>query len=198
MRNTAGCVGLSTLLEGTKYFSSSLSIDKLFALYGLARDRTSTDGTMALNPDYSKPMVTSLCDVAVYLITRASSLGAVLRQIYHSQHRMQGLPSWVPDWTQGNSDAALDSFTSTYRASASESAKPSWPRKPNILEIDGLLVDRVSRIGLPPLTPMYQYGIDNDNETGPVYTFQGTHSFSWLYGGLSAGLQPSGNPSHFL
>ena len=173
-RVTAGSVGLSTLLEGTQSFSSSLSIDKLFALYGLARDNKATDGTMVLIPDYSKPVKAILFGVAVYLITQSVSLGAVLRQVYHSPHRMQGLPSWVPDWTQSNSHIALDSINSTYRASASETAKPSLSHTRNALKIDGILVDHISRIGSPPITPIMQYGVDGEGHVGPVHTSEGT------------------------
>lgn len=171
---TAGSVGLSTLLEGTQYFSSSLSIDKLFALYGVAWDNRATDGTIVLTPDYSKPVKSILYDIAVYSITQSASLSVVLRQVYHPPHSMQRLPSWVPDWTQGNSHVALDSSISTYRASASETAKPSWAHNLNALEIDGILVDRISRIGFPPLTPIMQYGVDGESELGPIHTFKGT------------------------
>lgn len=174
MTVTAGSVGFSTLLEGTQSFSSSLSIDKLFGLYGLARDNKATDGTMILTPDYSKPVKSILHGVAVYLITQSASLGAVLRQVYHSPHRMQGLPSWVPDWTQSNSHIALDSSISTFRASASETAKPSWSHNLNALKIDGILVDRISRIGFPPLTPIMQYGVDGESDVGPIHTSEGT------------------------
>ena len=174
MAVTAGSVGLSTLLEGTQYFSSSLPVDKVFALYGLARDNKATDGTLVLTPDYSKPIKSVLYDVAVQLITQSASLCVVLRQVYHWPHRMQGLPSWVPDWTQGNSHVALDSSISTYRASASETAKPSWPRNLKAIEIDGILVDRISRVGSPPLTPIMQYGVDDEGGLGPIHTLKGT------------------------
>ena len=169
-RVTAGSVMVSTLLEGIQSFSSSLSTDKLSALYGLAQDNQATDGTLVLFTDYSNPVNSILYGVAVYLITQSASLGAVLRQVYHLPHRMQGLPSWVPDWTQSNSHIALDWSNSTFRASASETARPSWSHNLNAIKIDVILVDRISRIGFLPLKPIMQLRVDGESDVGPVHT----------------------------
>ena len=163
---------LTLLLEISSAFTSSLPIDMLFALYGLALDNIGPDGRLILIPDYTKSLRQILCEVARHLIDRARHITVVLRSVYHSQRRMSGLPSWVPDWTENHGYAKLDPGNTIFRASLYEQPAPPRWLDPHILPVDAIFVDRIATVGPPPLLQTMHFNKEGVMDTAPSHTME--------------------------
>lgn len=79
-------------LSYTRYCDATDPRDKVFALYGLAKD-----GPQAIEVDYRKSIRAVFTDVSKYLIENARDL--VLLSMVQDANPDHNLPSWVPDWS---------------------------------------------------------------------------------------------------
>ncbi|KAF2491162.1 HET-domain-containing protein [Lophium mytilinum] len=102
--NGAVAYRLSRMLSLCQYFECGDPRDKVFAILGLVDDLDSITHT-ELNPDYSTPVAEIYRRFAWFIITRQKSL-RILHDVGITR-RLEGLPSWVPDWSVSNPEGKL-------------------------------------------------------------------------------------------
>ncbi|KAF9777331.1 hypothetical protein IL306_004462 [Fusarium sp. DS 682] len=143
---------LDLLLASTRRFKATKPVDKIFALINLAESGRTEALPPALRPDYNKSVVEVFRDVTLHLI-RQGSLD-VLSGIEDAEFRhLQGLPSWVPDYSVHQVASILcmpprPGFLTLYAAAAGRDVHVQHsPADPNILTLSAYKFDKISRIG---------------------------------------------------
>lgn len=91
---------LRDLILECRYRQSSDPRDKIYAVLGLMGDRMND----LLQPDYSKSISEVYTNVTRHFITQHESLDPICDQ--QLRGRQQGLPSWVPDFSLDQNQAA--------------------------------------------------------------------------------------------
>ncbi|KIW08382.1 uncharacterized protein PV09_01296 [Verruconis gallopava] len=88
------------LLEGRSY-SATDPRDKIFALLGLMKKCLPSKMEIPIRPDYSESSspVSVFTSVASLLLTELPRLSNLSHIDFKAQGRLDGLPSWVPDYT---------------------------------------------------------------------------------------------------
>jgi hypothetical protein len=143
-------VSLSTMLGRTSIFQATDPRDKVYALLGV----TTNIPTQALLPDYGKSVEQVYTDVAQYFITNGESFFTMKYAGVGHGRAIEGLPSWVPDWT------LIDSYPSpldngfmapwAYRASldAVLEIRLNLGTSAPVIDIKGVEIDVISALGV--------------------------------------------------
>ncbi|OCL01420.1 HET-domain-containing protein [Glonium stellatum] len=109
---------LAHWLSDIKTFCCTDPRDRVYGLYGLATDDLDTTGKIAFKPDYHLSIEELYRNTAATIISQ----GRALSPLSHAYHKtLTALPSWVPDWTTGDTDLtplALDYGSDNYRAAS--------------------------------------------------------------------------------
>ncbi|KAF7919348.1 uncharacterized protein EAE97_011680 [Botrytis byssoidea] len=95
-------VRLTQLLYRDRLSFCSDPRDRIYALLGLAEDQDS------VSPDYTKPVQLVLQDTVEILVEKERSLNIIC--MLPKSRRMNGLPSWVPDFTTSSHSRDLMDF----------------------------------------------------------------------------------------
>jgi hypothetical protein len=98
-----GDLDLLQLLRHTRRFKSTDPRDRVFALFGLALETQSTSSPPVLKADYRMSIEGLYCLVAKVMLTSSVTVDVLSYAQSHLKNRIDGLPSWVPDWTALNS-----------------------------------------------------------------------------------------------
>lgn len=80
-------------LRNARDYASTDLVDKIYALLELL---CAVPGDSKLAIDYNRQLATIFTDVAEYLL---EGIGLRLFSNAYGHNTMNGLPSWVPDWT---------------------------------------------------------------------------------------------------
>ena len=146
---------LMALLHLTANFSSTLKVDRVFALLGLSAERSAfqhlvrypdedTDDTAEAERVYS--------EVAIYFLTRGY-LGVLNVASDPSLRDLNRLPTWVPDWSSWTRACPmaqpLHRAEQLYKFSSIRKLKlaPRVSGNRKVLILRGTVVDRISRVG---------------------------------------------------
>ena len=136
--------------------------DRLYALVGLTRDPS----VLPYPATYEKDQATVYADFAFHNLSQCRQL-RVLEYCYLAPGRLDGLPSWAPDWTHLNpaplSDPPMREWRSSYAAKGLESWKYQNPihqprSEPPSLFLNGVISDTVEFVWPLP------YNIARSNE----------------------------------
>ena len=88
---------LCLLLKATINAQATDPRDKFYGLYGIATTYSGADVPEELGVDYELPVATVHRDIMRYLMEKRNSLDVMI--IHNCTARLEGLPSWVPDWS---------------------------------------------------------------------------------------------------
>ena len=88
---------LCLLLKATINAQATDPRDKFYGLYGIATTYSGADVPEELGVDYELPVATVYRDVMRYVMEKRESLDVLI--IHNCTRRLEGLPSWVPDWS---------------------------------------------------------------------------------------------------
>ncbi|KAK7697571.1 hypothetical protein SLS64_013390 [Diaporthe eres] len=148
-----GRMSLNECLQCTKDYEATDMRDKLYALLGAATDISPED----IMPDYTKSTRTVFLDLVHFLATRRRSLdfissGRHFRPTSTTPALQPGdkTPSWLPDWHASQDLRLLDSEgldKASFCASRGANAVVRMDAFPIALEVEGVLVDKISFFG---------------------------------------------------
>ncbi|TGO76834.1 hypothetical protein BELL_0134g00060 [Botrytis elliptica] len=119
--------------------------DRIYGLLGLAEDRD------VVSPDYTKPIRWVLQDAVQSLIEKGKSLNIIC--MLPKFHKMDGLPSWVPDFTASSPPRNFMSFLSkdpnTFHVFMASGKMPfsGVQVKAGVLSAKGIILDVVDGMG---------------------------------------------------
>ncbi|KAJ4351201.1 uncharacterized protein N0V89_006540 [Didymosphaeria variabile] len=135
-------------------FKATMARDRIYGLLGMAEDT----GRLQIIPDYRKTTTTEtvFTDVAYALLRNGFS---EIFSLCQSPKKLEGLPSWVPDWTAqirtpiGGRAPQLKYHaagkTGLYMSSKADSK--------NTLSVKGVQVDTIYEVGTPWLPSLENY-----------------------------------------
>jgi hypothetical protein len=139
---------LLSLLYVSQTLENSEPLDKVYALLGIARDSSDFD-----SPDYTRSTSTVYTNVARTIIQRDHDLSVIASGgIVQSTRDMGGnnIPSWVPDWSQGNNKWHFSLVLWSYCA-AKDTTAITWfisAPKPTLFA-KGIIYDEITRVEKP-------------------------------------------------
>jgi hypothetical protein len=142
-------VSLSKILGLTSIFQATDPRDKVYALLGV----TNNILTQALLPDYGKSVEQVYTDVAQHFITNGESFFTMKYAGVGHGRAIEGLPSWVPDWTLIDRCPPFDTgFMEPWEYRASLDAVPeirlNLGTSAPIIDIKGAEIDVISALGV--------------------------------------------------
>lgn len=117
-------------------FKASDPRDKIFSLYGLLNRFANT----RYDSDYRRSISSVYTKATRQIIAEAGQL-EILSRCVSSVEKMDGLPSWVPDYSLGASNAVPDFFT------ADKGLKDEWSGKDTPVDENPRLASRGLRLG---------------------------------------------------
>ncbi|KAK5653216.1 hypothetical protein OQA88_9114 [Cercophora sp. LCS_1] len=146
-RDAGEPITLARLLPKFRHRHAEYPRDKVYALLPLVTDWY---GAPPLIPSYDKTVVEVYTDTVVHIVRASKRLDIMYRPPETSvERRLEGLPSWVPDWSQGAAGATLDRFDKQlplYNACRSVSADVVGVfDEGKVLALEGVRVDRLRR-----------------------------------------------------
>jgi hypothetical protein len=122
--------------------------DKIFALFGLTTDWQELP---ALVPDYSNDAATTFTQTTLSNLLRAGSLSVLAGDLEAvlNRKRLEGLPSWVMDWSLPCLPTEIERVGSLHLYNASDKHEGAFLYHPenHVLEVDALYIDHVSTVG---------------------------------------------------
>lgn len=113
--------------------------DKVYALRGICKDANNA----ALIPDYSKTVQQIYNETARYLLSEPDPLRILGAAGIGSARSVEGLPSWVPDW----STRAHVPLSAGYNAAGKSEQSISINAVQNILTVAGIHADELKETG---------------------------------------------------
>jgi hypothetical protein len=139
--------------------------DKLFAIRGLTER---TVHPMRLEVDYTKTVSKVYHEFAVGMVSTMQSLDILSTPRAHTRIA-DGLPSWVPDWSEAGSVALVGQLSSRFRATKDTKYHPRFLAEQTVLIVEGEIVDEIWEIGLP-LDPSHK-ALDQSSSKGLRYLY---------------------------
>lgn len=143
-----------SLIVWTRPWEALQARDKVFAPLTLLRKIIGRIGnTEVPDPDYGTPVVQLYTEITGQILENVSTLDLLCHREDASHRQIDGLPSWVPDYT------CLVAFTSVAVADLTTDVVPGMPKSCEFSPLDwtlklrGCVLDTVKRLG-PPLDPM--------------------------------------------
>ncbi|CAI4220071.1 unnamed protein product [Parascedosporium putredinis] len=153
---------LELLLASTRIFKSTRPQDKIFALVNLHRGHSDTPTPSLLVPTYEKAAPQVFRDVTRYLINQGS-LDVLSGVEDQSLREIQGLPSWVPDYSVHQAVTILcmpprrDDITLYSAASALPVRVAGGSDNPDVLTLSGFKLDTIASVSSADLAKESMY-----------------------------------------
>ncbi|KAI1410613.1 hypothetical protein F5Y13DRAFT_202086 [Hypoxylon sp. FL1857] len=123
--------------------------DKIFALLGIGSDaRCVGEATKTLvTPNYEKPVAEVFMQFAKTCIDHYGFLDILSCKAF--DEATDGLPSWVPDWSESQQCTPLMVYGGppNYHASKGSKAECTYSSNGKRLQIRGIIVDQVTKVG---------------------------------------------------
>ncbi|KAH6722940.1 heterokaryon incompatibility protein-domain-containing protein [Leptodontidium sp. MPI-SDFR-AT-0119] len=159
LRAVAVPLGLASLLVDYSFLEASDDRDRLFALLGIADDVEDS----SFEPDYITSPPGVFLKSAVRLLTRDGSSNMILHRAgIGSDRNMEGLPSWVPDWTKHHGNTVLGSLASIASYHASEGIIPPtnaiYSEDQQSIALSGCNFDKITEFTPPYPESAYERG----------------------------------------
>ena len=126
---------LTRLLRGSLILEATDARDKVYALLGLADDREK----LGIVPDYTK----SLSEVYTDVTRNVFRTSGELNLLCFNTNSERLLPSWASDWSLGSSRPRPLWHHGRYNAAANMLQQMNPIEDPSILDVAGVLVDKV-------------------------------------------------------
>ena len=139
--------------------------DKLFAIRGLTER---TVHPMLLEVDYTKSVSKVYHEFAVGMISTMQSLDILSTPRAHTRIA-DGLPSWVPDWSEAGSVALVGQLSSRSRATKDTKYRPRFLAEQTLLVVEGEIVDEIWDIGLT--LDYFHKALDQSSSKGLGYVY---------------------------
>ena len=142
-------VSLISLLARFRSCHSSDPRDKVFALLAIASKTNATlpVGVKIIEPDYRQPVADVYTAAAEFILQSTSRLKLLSQVQDPSLTCIQGLPSWIPDFSVALGRESFEPTDDSYWSASGAVLGPSFQLQPrNKLVVDGVLVDTVSGV----------------------------------------------------
>lgn len=134
-----GRLRLRDILFATMMCGATNPRDKVYALRGICKDADNA----ALIPDYSKTVQQVYNETARYLLSESDPLRILGAAGIGSARSVEGLPSWVPDW----SPRVHAPLSAGYNAADKSEQSISISAVQNILTVAGMHADELKETG---------------------------------------------------
>jgi hypothetical protein len=135
--------GLPTLFEALRWYCTKESTQPEDRIYGLLGVTTAGNDEQFIL-DYSRGARQIYIDAAVYIIQSTGLLDIICLMQPHPDSR---LPSWVPDWVNGNPTWPLNDWTDSFTASAETNAVVSFTQNGSVISAQGLFITKITQTG---------------------------------------------------
>lgn len=150
-RDSAEVLSLGQLLYYSRYFDATDPRDKVFAILGMwdfPRHSQEKAGRISISPDYKKKTATVYVEATTAAIQESRSLD-ILSFVDGSTAKEYGLPSWVPNYSQG-------------------------PEMYPLIQPSGLILIPMANFEVPSRSkvldlPVQGFEVDEVEQTGPTY-----------------------------
>ncbi|KAI2628486.1 heterokaryon incompatibility protein-domain-containing protein [Hypoxylon sp. NC1633] len=157
-------IDLLALLENHRVARASDARDKVYGFLGLYELATGRRHT--ISADYHRTAAEVFIEAAKEIIHHSDTLDILGVPRQDLQHRMIGLPSWVPDWSayEFGSSLSLRSPDGTYMFNFDASrvrATKNVTIRDNTLELSGYCFDEVVKVGKVMDPRLHQDGPDH-------------------------------------
>ena len=116
--------------------------DKIVALLGLTSERV--QNIAKIHIDYNQPVADFYHDVTGIIMTTRRSLKLLLLVVDSSLQQVQGLPSWVPDYSVG---FGRPEYRYMHFINPNGPIDIQWERASGSLQIPGQIMDRIDILG---------------------------------------------------
>ena len=149
---------LLNLLLRNRSFSATDPRDMIFTLWALADARDIR--SLGLEPDYRLRAEQVYKEIAISFLKTRKDLTLFNAPRVLEDSKLNGLPSWVPDWSTSDScvpfgflgsfglrDAEEPESLLPYKASGSTSSMPQFDNEENQLGLLGMKFDRIEAVG---------------------------------------------------
>ncbi|KAL9616655.1 MAG: hypothetical protein Q9160_008511 [Pyrenula sp. 1 TL-2023] len=152
--------------------------DKIFALYGISelpheKNLAAAFLDRKLRPDYRKD-VSELYTEATRVCLRSGTLDILSFPVLKSK-KLLNLPTWVPDWSNGDSKSLGSlALTGAHQASGDSLAKPLFPSETSC-QLEGIFVDTIESIGTREQSPAFINSLNNTLRARIAWGFQIAH-----------------------
>jgi hypothetical protein len=152
-------LSFSEILVGLSHFKSTDPRDKIYGLSGFIKEK----GDVPSDPAYddSNQLEELYKKTASFLLQRDPSLYILHRAGtgYWRPTKLEYLPSWVPDWRLVDKDVKVFGFQKQSQFCADGvPVRPARYHAPNILAVDGIVVDVVAKLSRTRPAPPSRHG----------------------------------------
>lgn len=182
---------LLSLLHRTRPQHATRSHDKVYSVLGLACDAAD----YGLEVDYGNSVVKLYSDLAIKALKRNQHLGILHMTCDPAWNLVDGLPSWVPDWSALPRASALVSPGAEFSLSATKDTKAQLRFSDDTLYAKGIFVDQVVRICSPAVTiwqERFQPGFSTPGMETFQYNIMTSRWRQWEHAALSLKRYPTG------
>lgn len=137
---------LLTLLQESRICEASDARDKIYSLLGLSEDANE----LSIHIKYSEPVSHLFERIARILILTDDGVGILYEA--GGYKKLQGLPSWTPDWTCRKQESSLGDLRKSnddliYQASGNASFKAHFMEDRKKLIVTGCMIDKIRTVG---------------------------------------------------
>jgi hypothetical protein len=159
LQSKAPRLSFSEILVGLSHFKSTDPRDKIYGLLGFVKEK----GDVPSDPAYddSNQPEELYKKTASFLLQRDPSLSILHRagMGYWRPTKLEYLPSWVPDWRLVDKDVKVFGFQKQSQFYAGGvHVRPARYQAPNILAVDGMIVDMVAKLSRTRPAPPSRHG----------------------------------------
>lgn len=154
------------VLSRFRYTKSTDPKDKIYALLSLVAD------PLSITVDYQLPTTTIYTDCMKKLIEHDGTLDPLVQsawEMYGNKDRLEGLPSWVVDFTEPGDAHILFAQRSIFNAGGNDLALPLTVSKDSELDLTGYLIDTLASVST-----------EEDDKSIPIAHPGARQAFLWM------------------